>query len=546
MNAPSRVLRYDLRRAIPVFGGHNANGVSMAQRVDLDAMIPREDFARELGGAAAQTAKIISELKLPDLVATSPIRRQLRKPEFQRETNHWTPDQVLHLLTSFLDGDTIPSIILWRSTNFIFVIDGAHRLSALCAWLDNDYGAGPASQTHYHGIISNEQRKIANRIQDMVGRAIGTYTSLDQLVGKAAAGKPGERAGAMSTRPIIAQQVVGDAQTAEASFYAINTQGTTLDETEEYLIRNRKKPVAIGARAVVRAGTGHAYWSAFSASNQAAVMEAASKLHGTMFEPEVQKPVKTFDLPLGGSSSPVDALSLLIDFLTVVNTTNIAEVDAGRFADDEDGESTVSALKNGLKIASRITGNNPHSLGLHPYVYFTNEKGKHSRFLFLGICSLITDKLNNNDTGWFLKFTHARKAVEQFLLENKSVIGIVLQNLNKKTRVPKMRQMFEFLVSQAAEGHQIEASKVFRHIGLTGKVYDLTTLQKPVHFTDDVKSEIFLRVGLDKVLTCPICGGLLDVGKSVSYDHVTPVRDGGLGTAENGQMVHPYCNSMKG
>lgn len=91
----------------------------MVQRVNLDAMIRREDFAREIKDGPAPS--IIRELKLSDLLPTAAIRRQLRKPEFQRETNHWTPDQVLKLLTSFLDGDVIPSIILWRSANFVFV-----------------------------------------------------------------------------------------------------------------------------------------------------------------------------------------------------------------------------------------------------------------------------------------------------------------------------------------------------------------------------------------------------------------------------------------
>ena len=66
----------------------------MVQRVNLDAMIRREDFAREIKGAAApSTPSIIRELKLSDLLPTAAIRRQLRKPEFQRETNHWTHDQ---------------------------------------------------------------------------------------------------------------------------------------------------------------------------------------------------------------------------------------------------------------------------------------------------------------------------------------------------------------------------------------------------------------------------------------------------------------------
>ena len=145
----------------------------MVQRVNLDAMIRREDFAREIKGTAAPS--IIRELKLSDLLPTAAIRRQLRKPEFQRETNHWRLDQVVTLLTSFLDGDVIPSIILWRSANFIFVIDGAHRLSALCAWIDDDYGDGVESKNFYSDEISKEQKRIASRVRRVINDKIGTH-----------------------------------------------------------------------------------------------------------------------------------------------------------------------------------------------------------------------------------------------------------------------------------------------------------------------------------------------------------------------------------
>jgi hypothetical protein len=523
----------------------------MVQRVNLDAMIRREDFAREIKGAAApSTPSIIRELKLSDLLPTAAIRRQLRKPEFQRETNHWTHDQVLKLLTSFVDGDVIPSIILWRSTNFIFVIDGAHRLSALCAWMQDDFGDGTESKNFYSDELSIEQKKVAARIRKSINAAIGTYGSLDGLVGKAAADRAGIRAGAMNTRPIVVQTVEGNAKVAEDSFFAINSQGTALDETEQYLIRNRYKPVSIGARAIVRAGFGHSYWSSFSQKNQGEVVNLAGELHRIMFEPEVTTPLKTLDLPLAGSKSPVDALAVLIDFLTVADPKSHLD----KMADDpaitnadETGDKTIEALKKGLKIANRITGNSAESLGLHPAVYFSNEKGKHSRFLFLGMCALVAERLRDNDGGWFKKFTKARHDMETFLISNKSVIGIVLQNLGKKSRIPKMREMFRYLVDECSEGRTPDAKAVFLHIGLSGKIYDLTATPRTVSFSDDTKSQIYYRQAIETAQVCPICKGFVDTAKSVSYDHITPVRDGGLGTAENGQMVHPYCNSaMKG
>ncbi|WP_373366665.1 HNH endonuclease [Vibrio parahaemolyticus] len=39
-----------------------------------------------------------------------------------------------------------------------------------------------------------------------------------------------------------------------------------------------------------------------------------------------------------------------------------------------------------------------------------------------------------------------------------------------------------------------------------------------------------------------MCNGYLDVDKSVSYDHIERVREGGHGMATNIQLTHPYCN----
>jgi hypothetical protein len=514
----------------------------MAQRVNLDAMIQREDLAREIGDESAP--EIIRELKIGDLLQDAPIRRLLRKPDFQRETNHWKPDQVLRLLTSFIDGDVIPAIILWRSTNYVFVIDGAHRLSALCAWISDDYGEGPISKSFYGGEIAKEQQRIGERMRSTVNRQIGSFAALNSLVGKRAEGDASRRAGGMFIRPIYLQQVVGTAKVAEDSFFAINTQGTPLDDTETLLIKARQKPVAIGARAIIRSGTGHAYWSSFSQKNQQKVVVLAADLHQIIFEPQITRPLKTLNVPHGGPSSPVDALAVLIDFLTVANSTSATKFDEPMsYPDDDTGDKTIEVLESGLKIASRVTGNSPQSLGLHPAVYFMTEQGKHSRFLFLGMTATIAEKLRNNDGGWFLKFTTARKAIEAFLIEHKSLIGVILQNLAKPARTPKMRDMFNFMVTTANAGQEITPQALITHLALSARIYDVIAPSRSVAFTDDTKSTIFYREAIKREHHCPICGGLLDITKSVSYDHVTPRRESGLGTVENGQMVHPYCNT---
>lgn len=103
--------------------------VAKTRLVNLDAMIPRADFA--LQDDPAVTFEQQTSLSVRDLKQDGLIRPLLRKPDFQRETNHWSPEQVASLLECFVNGDLIPSVIVWRSPSYLFVIDGGHRLSAI-------------------------------------------------------------------------------------------------------------------------------------------------------------------------------------------------------------------------------------------------------------------------------------------------------------------------------------------------------------------------------------------------------------------------------
>ena len=239
----------------------------MAMRTTLDSMIPRDDFAVEAGAEELREFEpdLFPGFPITSLAKDSGVLKLLRKPDFQRETNHWTADQTATFIASFLDGEVIPSLILWKSPRFIFVIDGCHRLSALRAWMEDDYGDRAISQDFYAYDISQTQKRAANRARKLIEEGIGRYSSLRDLVGtKAGTAEQIKRAARLHTRVITVQWIQGNADAAETSFFKINSQGTPLDKTEGMLIRNRRKPIAISARAIMRAGTGHKYWSAFA------------------------------------------------------------------------------------------------------------------------------------------------------------------------------------------------------------------------------------------------------------------------------------------
>lgn len=525
----------------------------MAPRLVLDAMIRRADFWQKGStkpGDSSASAKPASSITFENLRSDSNFVLSLRKPDFQRETNQWTVNQALTFIQSFIDGDLVPSVILWQSDEgFIFAIDGAHRLSTLRAWIEDDYGDGPVSIAFFGGEIPEEQKKAAKAMRTVVERQVGSYRSLkDKLAARAANpdveydARTNKRLKHLGARQLELQWVTGDAEVAEASFFKINTQGTPLDKTEESLLRNRNRAAAIAARSIVRAATGHKYWSKFDEPTRKRIEALASGANFLLFQPEISTPIKTLQLPLGGSASTLDALSLLIRLLAITDGTQTnrkAKLDEAE--NDTDGTLTVATLKNALSTLNRMSGNDGSSLGLHPVVYFYSDRGKYLPDLFLGMAYLLKGKLLNNDNGFFKKFTANRAKIEDFLITNKALVSQILQQINSRVRIERVADILDYLVASAETGSTIDG--VANAARLKGSIVDLREKVEGKNFTDTGKSTIMIRQALKSALRCPICSGLLEPSMSVSYDHVQRKEDGGDGEDENGQLSHPFCNT---
>src|SRR5271166_2433846 len=73
----------------------------------------------------------------------------------------------------------VPAVILWRSpTNHFFVIDGAHRLSSLIAWVNNDYGIGVISHEFFGSDADPARKLAAQKTKQMVESAVGNYHAI--------------------------------------------------------------------------------------------------------------------------------------------------------------------------------------------------------------------------------------------------------------------------------------------------------------------------------------------------------------------------------
>jgi hypothetical protein len=511
-------------------------------QVNLDAMIVRQDFATQ--SSDENSFEMRETISVRDFSSEEIFGNALRKPDFQRETNHWTPDQVVSLLECYVNGDLIPSVILWKSPESIFVIDGGHRLSALRAWFEDDYGDGPVSLTFFDRNISDAQMKLGARTRKLVNEKIGSYKHLIAKAKQEGVSKDDKvRINTMIARGLRIQWVNGNAEKAEASFFKINTQGTPLDDVEELLLTTRKKPISVASRAIIRAGTGHKYWSTFTSDNLSKIELLSKKIHNQLFQPELQLPVKTLDMPLGGSKNIRTTLKTLIELVHLANRNQQGiPKQIKDQKDDIDGADTLFVLKKVGDLVSRITGNDKGSLGVHPAVYFYGPTGLHSTTMFMGFAKLIKEKLLSNDALFFKKFTDVRADLERILVANKPMIAMIIQGYISKIRVEKYSEFLNNLVKYLNENKSISEEELVKLSGLDGKIFVGRGKTLAVDFSDDVKSKTFIEKSLDSAMKCEICVGYLDPQKSISYDHDVRKQDGGKGDDKNCKLTHPYCN----
>jgi len=521
----------------------------MAQVVNLDALITREDFLASAGIDAGSAGK--SEASRTDLTKGENFYLTLRKPDFQRETAAWTPEAVRDFIKAFIEGDLIPSVICWQSpARLTFVIDGAHRLSAIIAWLLDDYGDGDDSIKFYNNNIPEEQRRIADKTRLMVNKTIGPWKDF-----RAESQNPGSnptltdkvRALAHSSIPLL--WIKGqDSTKAERAFLTINRAAVQIDPTELKILNARFRPEAITSRAIVRNATGHKYWKDFSAEGQKELEGLAKGIYKALYSPPLDPPIKTNELPIAGHGYGSQTLPLIFDFVNIANKLPV--IDASKVRDVKpvekvvpNEEATLTAMRNADKLAKRMTGTHASSLGLLPAIYFYSLSARHQPTSVLAMGALLME-LDTNDG--FNEFTRVRAPFEQFLVDNKPFVNqLTVRHGSMAKGYRQQKDYLLFVMNAFAEGKAAEQvlDDLRNHSTYRTLVKDppvKTTKSK--EFSGELKSWAFISNALEQAIKCDLCGARLD-NKSMQLGHIVDRKDNGSGSGDNAAWEHPFCNS---
>lgn len=510
-------------------------------KINLDALIQREDFEVD---ETVSTGTKKDTISIGDLLSDSFTFPNLRKPDFQRETSEWDGKKIAEFLESFLDGDLIPAIILWRSSGgHLFVIDGSHRLSSLVSWINDDYGDGLISKKFYDRIIPEDQISTAQKARELIRKKIGSYQDFKLALTNPEKVDPKiiPRAKNLSALAIKLQWVEGGANKAEVSFFKINRQAAPINPTELTLLESRKKPNCIAARAIIRSGKGHKYWSSFSEEKQEKIQTLATEINSILFAPPLRTPVKTLDIPIAGKVYSAQALPLILDFVNITN--DISSDFKETLSDDDTGDKTIKCLERARKIAWRINSIHASSLGLHPIIYFYSLDGRHKIASFYATLAFVIELEKKNS---FDDFILVRSLFEKFLPKYDYLIQQIFRKHRSAIKSYSHIKDFYFgVIKELKKNKSLE--QIAESLLKTDKYKYLSLLTEPTEvtsdkFTIDRKSAVFIKDAILSAPKCKICHGYIHLN-SITIDHKTRKQDGGKGSIENGQIAHPYCNT---
>ena len=562
-------------------------------RVYLDHLIPRENLRYKRTVEVTEASKEPLELRIADLFVDQRSSRvnSLRKPDFQRATAAWTPDDCVSLLDSVINEQVIPSIIMWSSpeNGYDYVLDGAHRISVVMAWLNDDWGANIPSERFRDEEQEQKVKQAAERIRDLVKIKIGSindYREADEEFNRIVAeGKVAPKAAldkvkfnrARFYQRLMKGSIVfyilwvpGDYEKAEQSFVKINKSGRDLSDWEITLIENRHSSLARTIMSIANIKSVDHYWhdkdidelkQEETKSKVNDIITGIHQLHNILLKPPYETPIRRLQQPLLVASDAELKPYYLAELFTIVEGGKGQKTETKKLIERDKDNPAEEIIDNGrtlvrdtLDALSHLIGSSPKSLAVIPVLYFYNESGRYVRSLLYGWLYWLFSGSEADILSRKRVFSIHRTTFEQVLLGNKEdiVTGITRKTGSGPEVTNQTAQYYQGLLELLVENKDDTYSDAFSK-GYALLTQRLTNKSSKVKFsrgvsrtfTSSQKSTIVLTNFFSNPNLCGVCGGMLDPSADLQHDHILEFSKGGRTVSGNQRLTHPFCNNNR-
>lgn len=435
-------------------------------KCNMEHLIPRGDIEGNDNFISVAQTDRRSSINLTDLEKEQFFYQSLRKPFFQRDTNQWTVTRVEKLISTFLEDGLIPAVILWENSDGdIYVIDGAHRLSSLIAWVNSDYGKENKLNDSHHDAI-----------QEYINSQIGSYNEIKKSKDE----KYKQSKQIIAKRSVAVQWVTGDYKKAKESFIRINEQGVVISQDEKELIENDELPTSKLSRAILAHGLGQV------SKNQS---DETKEIFERFFTPYLSHQLNNY--PLAGSLNEDFVISKIYNAVKIIDNSESLNI-----------KELQNKVLNILKLIQ-------DEFNISQKIYFYGSTKKFKTNSFYGLLYFMLEVSENDQLKKL--FIQNRKEFEEFLVNNERHI----QTIARKKR-------------QAKNAYE-EIGNYYKVVLKSCKSKDLSELKDKYYYLDSEKKKAKTRkektleknyeVFISLVPRCSVCGGFIDGNKNQHKVH---------------------------
>lgn len=511
----------------------------------------------------------------------------LRKPDFQRATWAWSPEDCVSLLESIVNDHVIPSIIMWTSpeNGLDYVLDGGHRVSVVLAWLNDDWGDKLRLEDYRDEEQALSIKKVAREVRDLVKLRVGSiseYQLADNEFNNILKTKdaPRDKLDQKTfNRGLFYQRlckgdigfhilwVNGDYEKAETSFLKINKSGNKLSEWETTIIENRSSSLIRLIMSLTSINSTEHYWHTkdIKDCNEAyeakigEIINGIYRFHDILLKPVYEIPIRRLQQPLLFAQDTQAKPLWISELLAVIEGGKGQKSDIKKLIERDQNASPEQIIDHGWELVntalnafSHLVGPSPKSLALVPVLYFYTDVGRYVRSLLYGFLYWLLTGSDKDVLSRKRVFAIHRAAFEQILLDNKEDVTGITRKTGSGPDVTRQtaryyQGLLELLVTHKdnirSESFANDYSVLTQE--LTNKhSKERIIVGKSRTFTPNQKSALVLDHFFHNPNRCGICGGILDPTADLQHDHIIEHAKGGKTLSPNQRLVHPFCNNQ--
>jgi hypothetical protein len=464
-----------------------------------------------------------------------------------------------------------------------YILDGAHRLSVIRAWILDDWG--DKSGNYYERRDIDQIKAIASEVRALINSSIGSfeefrqsYQDLQKLIkdGKAPKKEMSDKAFKQanfysdvigSNATLFAQWETGDYNSAEQSFLRINRQGQPLDPWEATLIEYRRGSYSRTIMHIANGGESGHYWPTQNLEEPqkrivSTFSEIAKSIYSKLFIPPFILPIQDLTVPILVAPAYFQKHVYLLELLPLLVWNKIAPdyEDQIEFLKYDHLSSSEEVINNAEKILTTLnsklehivgSSNNALSLSLVPLIYWYNHRGHFLRSLLYGFIHWIFSGTEKEIRDRKIIFSGLRDKIEFILFAYKQEIAALAATAGAGLKATRLAaNFFDQLVLFLNENKNIQLDNPeldAKILALTQqKRKDASVKRRGRTFTIRDQSQSNINELYESSIRCRICNGIVNLKfGGIQYDHVEEYKSVKETDPLNMKPTHPFCNNNR-